>query len=318
MDSFEWNKIAGAVLGTLVLVMGVGFLAEAIYEPIQGAGPGYALPEPDAEGHGGGEPVEVEIVPLPVLLASASVDDGARVARKCQSCHTFEEGGDNKTGPALYDVVGRTLAAVDGFAYSDVLVEMGGNGTVWTYDDLNAFLEAPKAYAPGTKMTFAGLRSETERADLLVYLQSLSASPVPLPAVEETAPAEEEMVAEGDMSEEPMADEEMTDADMSDADMTEDHGDMGGEAMDESAPAEEPAAMDEPMAEEPAAEDASMDEAMTDETMSDESMTMESEPMAEEDSMTDPVEAINEAAGAGAEEMALPTDPAPMDPEPAQ
>lgn len=194
MDSFEWNKIMGAVLGTLVFVMGVGFLAESIYAPIHDRGPGYALPEPEGDSHGG-EVVEEVVIPLPVLLASASVDDGARSARKCASCHNFGEGDANKTGPALYDIVGADIAAIDGFAYSDALLSLEGN---WTYDNLNAFLESPKGFAPGTKMSFAGIRSEEERANLLAYLQSLSASPVPFPEVVEE-PAEEP--AEGDMDE---------------------------------------------------------------------------------------------------------------------
>ena len=99
MDSFEVNKIVGAVLGTLLFVMGIGFIAEAIYAPREGAGPGYALPEPD--GAVITAVADVDETPLPVLLANASVDDGARVARKCASCHNFGEGEGNKTGPHL-------------------------------------------------------------------------------------------------------------------------------------------------------------------------------------------------------------------------
>lgn len=203
MDSFELNKIIGAILGTLLFVMGIGFVAEAAYAPIEDNGPGYALPEPEGDGHGGGTAApEVEVVPLPVLLASASAEDGAKVARKCASCHNFEEGAANKTGPGLYGVVGAPIAAHDGFAYSDVLNELGASGETWTYDALNEFLASPKAFAPGTKMTFAGLRSESERADMLAYLQSLSGSPVPFPEVAE-APAEEgdEMAADAGAAE---------------------------------------------------------------------------------------------------------------------
>ncbi len=205
MDSFELNKIMGAVLGTLLFVMGVGFLAEAIYHPIEGRGPGYALPEPEAVATG---PVEAApVVPLSVLLASASVDRGASAVRKCQSCHTFGEGEANKQGPNLYGIVGNAQAHLDGFAYSDIFVQHHAEGRTWTYEDLNHFLENPKGYSPGTKMAFAGVRSPEERADILAYLQTLSASPVPFPepeAVEEAAPADvTEPSAPGDVVETP-------------------------------------------------------------------------------------------------------------------
>src|SRR5690554_5292593 len=102
MDSFELNKIIGAILGTLLFVMGVGFLTEAIYAPIEGRGPGYSLPEPEGAGHGE-EEVEV-VVPIGTLLASANADQGSRVAARCQGCHNFGEGEGNKQGPVLYDV----------------------------------------------------------------------------------------------------------------------------------------------------------------------------------------------------------------------
>ncbi len=185
MDSFELNKIMGAVLGTLLFVMGVGFLAEAIYHPIENNGPGYALPEPEvAEA---GAPVEAAPeVPLGVLLASASVDRGTAAARKCQSCHTFGEGEPNKQGPNLYHIVGASKAHMDGFAYSDILLQQKAEGQVWSYENLNAFLTNPREYAPGTKMNFAGVRSPEERADILAYLQTLSPTPEPFPAAEAT------------------------------------------------------------------------------------------------------------------------------------
>lgn len=196
MDSFEVNKIVGAVLGTLLFVMGIGFIAEAIYAPKEGQGPGYALPEPDGETVATAAPVET---PLPVLLANASADDGARVAKKCASCHNFGEGEGNKTGPHLFGIVGHEIAAVPDFSYSDALQELAATQGVWTYEALNAFVANPKSYAPGTKMGFTGLRSETERADLLAYLQTLSNDPVPFPEVEE-APAEDAAAEEGDMT----------------------------------------------------------------------------------------------------------------------
>jgi cytochrome c len=200
MDSFELNKIMGAVLGTLMFVMGIGFLAEAIYHPIEDRGPGYALPEPELAEAAAPEEA-APAVPIGVLLASASVDRGASAVRKCQSCHSFGEGEANKQGPNLYHIVGASKAHMEGFAYSDILLQQKAEGQVWSYENLNAFLENPKGYAPGTKMNFAGVRSPEERADILAYLQTLASDPVPFPAADAAPAAEgtpaEEAPAEG-------------------------------------------------------------------------------------------------------------------------
>ncbi|WP_244488333.1 cytochrome c family protein [Devosia sp. Root436] len=193
MDSFELNKIMGAVLGTLLFVMGAGFVAEAIYHPIEGRGPGYALPEPEATEHGAVAEAAPE-VPLGVLLASADPTKGAAAVKKCQSCHNFGEGEPNKQGPHLYGVVGRPEGSVEGFSYSEGMLAHNAAGDTWTYENLNHFLTKPSDYVPGTKMTFSGIRTPEERADILAYLQTLSGSPVPFPAAEEAAPA----AAEGD------------------------------------------------------------------------------------------------------------------------
>lgn len=189
MDSFELNKIMGAVLGTLLFVMGAGFVAEAIYHPIEDRGPGYALPEPEPVAEAGAEEAAPE-VDLGTLLAAASVERGAAAVRKCQSCHNFGEGEPNKTGPGLFGVVGRLEGSHEGFSYSDAMAAHGAAGDTWTFENLNHFLTSPKDYAPGTKMTFAGVRSAEERADILAYLQTLSADPVPFPAPAAAAPAD--------------------------------------------------------------------------------------------------------------------------------
>ncbi len=189
MDSFEVNKIVGAILGTLLFVMGIGFLAEAIYAP-KSTGPGYALPSPTGSEVAAARP-EVVATPLPVLLASASVEEGAKVAKKCVSCHNFGEGEGNKTGPHIYDVVGRPIASISDFSYSDAMHTAADEHGNWTYEALNEFVTNPKKYAPGTKMGFGGLSKEEDRANLLAYLQSLSQDPVPFPAVEEAPAADE-------------------------------------------------------------------------------------------------------------------------------
>jgi len=184
MDSFELNKIIGAVLGTLLFVMGTGFLAEAIYHPIEDNGPGYSLPEPEGATEGATEEAAEPEVPLGMLLADASAENGAKAIRKCQSCHNFGQGEANKTGPGLYDVVERPIAGHEGFAYSPALAELGGAGETWTYEHLDDFLTSPKDFAPGTKMSFAGVKAPEERADILAYLATLSGSPKPFPARE--------------------------------------------------------------------------------------------------------------------------------------
>jgi cytochrome c len=117
-------------------------------------------------------------VPIENMLATATVDHGTQVAKQCAACHNFQEGQGAKVGPDLYGVVGRPVASVAGFNYSAALKAKGGT---WTFDALNAWLTKPSAYAPGTAMTFAGLSNEKQRADVIDYLDSLSANPVPLP-----------------------------------------------------------------------------------------------------------------------------------------
>jgi cytochrome c len=187
MDSFELNKILGAILGTLLFVMGVGFLAESIYHPTA-TGPGYALPEPEGGGEGdNGGGGDTPAVSIGTLLASADATQGAEQAKKCASCHDFTEANANKTGPGLYDVVDRAIASHPGFAYSPALLEHASDA--WTYENLNTWLISPKAYAPGTKMTFAGVKNDQERANIIAFLGTLSKSPKPFPPPD-AAPAE--------------------------------------------------------------------------------------------------------------------------------
>ncbi|MBY0430210.1 MAG: cytochrome c family protein [Rhodospirillales bacterium] len=117
--------------------------------------------------------------PIAALLANANPDAGAEMARKCASCHSFDEGGPNKVGPNLHGVVGAPKAAKPGFAYSEPLKAKGG---VWTYEDLNAFLARPGGFIPGTKMAFAGLSNGEDRANVIAYLRRQSPAAAPLPA----------------------------------------------------------------------------------------------------------------------------------------
>jgi cytochrome c len=175
--NIETNKIAGAVFGTLLFAVGLNVVAEGLFSPEKPAIPGYDLPAPEEAA--AAAPAAAPAEPLPVLLASADATKGQAAARKCSACHTFENGGANKVGPNLYNVVNRPLASYAGFNYSAALKGKGGN---WDYEMLNAFIQNPKAAVPGTIMAFAGVAQAGERADLLAYLRSLSDSPAPLPA----------------------------------------------------------------------------------------------------------------------------------------
>ena len=183
MDSFELNKIAGAVLGVLLFAFGTGFLAELIYEPKPAGKAGYDLPGGSAEGggHGGGEKAEAKPEGVAALLAHADAEKGKSGTKACQGCHGFEEGGGKKTGPNLYGVVGRKKGGVADFDYSPGMKEKGGD---WTFDDLDHFLTKPSAYIKGTKMSYQGISDAAERANVIAYLRSLSKDPVPLPAAE--------------------------------------------------------------------------------------------------------------------------------------
>lgn len=182
MDSFEFNKIAGAFLFSILLLMGVRELTSVLYSPDAANPASYPVEVADSGAPAGGEAGAVadEGPSLAVLLASADAAKGAKVAKKCAACHTFDEGGANKVGPNLHGVIGRAKAQVEGFNYSDTLSGMGGT---WDFEMMNAFLEKPSRYAPGTSMSFAGLRKPTDRANLLAYLNSLGSN-VPLPAAE--------------------------------------------------------------------------------------------------------------------------------------
>lgn len=184
----------------------------------------YALPEGAGTEEGGAVAEVEEEVDFMTLLASADADRGARVFNKCKACHNIEAGGANKVGPNLWNIVGHDKAAMAGFSYSSALSGMEGD---WTFDTLNAFLEAPKEYAPGNKMTFGGLTKPTDRANVIAYLNQQSDSPLP---IEAPAPAAEE-----EPTEDQAAVDEPGDAPSSEAE----EGEAAADGADDTTPAAE-------------------------------------------------------------------------------
>lgn len=180
MDSFEWNKIIGAVLGTAIFIFVVRQVAEVIYEPEVPAKPGYVVEGVAETASGAAATPVAEVMPdWGTVLPAASVSDGKTISTKCEQCHDLSKGGPNKIGPNLYGVVDRPRATHPGFDYSSAMKSKGGN---WTYDELFKFLKSPGSYIPGTKMSFAGLSKESDRINLIAYLRSNADSPAPIPA----------------------------------------------------------------------------------------------------------------------------------------
>jgi len=197
MDLWTFNKLAAAVLMSLLVIVGANTAIPILYPD---GGPGdYQVVEVEGETQTAEAAAEEEAPkeqPLPVLLAAANPSDGEKVARQCSACHVFEEGGANRVGPNLYGVPGRQVASVEGFAYSSALKEYGGE---WTYERLDCFLANPSECVPGTSMAYAGIKDPQDRADMIAYLASLGDTP-PFPEPEETAeaPAEAEQAASPD------------------------------------------------------------------------------------------------------------------------
>lgn len=196
MDTFELNKMAAAVLFSLLVVLGVANLADLLYSADPANPMAYIVEGVEVEGEAvaAAAPVEPEIS-LAALLAEADPAAGEKVARKCVSCHTFDDGGANRIGPNLYGVVGQAKAAVSGFGYSNAMAEHGGS---WGFEELYAYLKKPSEYLPGTAMNFAGIRKSRDRANLIAYMNA-QGSDLPLPAVEAAAPAAAEEVVETDL-----------------------------------------------------------------------------------------------------------------------
>ncbi|MBL4907106.1 MAG: cytochrome c family protein [Sneathiella sp.] len=181
MNSFELNKIAGALLGGALAIVAINEIANFAVSPHYPEKAAYAIDTGNAETSTmAATESPYEGPTLSALLASADAEKGKKVFKKCGACHTADEGGKNKIGPNLYAIIERAKGSSAGFSYSDALVAKGGN---WSYEDLDAFLKKPKDFIKGTKMSFAGLKKPNDRADLILYLRSLGSEAVSLPSV---------------------------------------------------------------------------------------------------------------------------------------
>jgi cytochrome c len=180
MDSFELNKIIGAVLATCIVLLVTSFTANALFASKPPEKPGFAI----AAKEQGGAAKEAAAPaapsePIEKLLQTASVEKGQAAAKVCTTCHTFEKNGPNRVGPNLFGIVGDHRGEDrNGFNFSAAMKAKGGT---WTYEDLNKFLTNPKGFIPGTAMGFAGIQKDSQRADVIAYLRTLSDNPEPLP-----------------------------------------------------------------------------------------------------------------------------------------
>ena len=179
MDSFELNKIIAAVLMVALLVIGIGKLSNIIFHVEKPKTPGYAVEVQQATTASSSvEAAVVEKVDIAALMAMGDIAVGEKVFKKCAACHSIIKGGKNNIGPALWNVVGRKTGAVTDYKYSKALASFDKE---WTFEELNGYLIKPAKWIKGTKMAFAGLRKEKDRASVIKYLNQNSDSPVSLP-----------------------------------------------------------------------------------------------------------------------------------------
>lgn len=176
----DWNDLAMAFLGAVFVIFGANLLSDALYHSDVPKTAGFAIEGAPME-IAASAPEEKVIEDASLLIADIDPVKGENVAKKCAACHNFNEGGANKVGPVLWDMVNRPIASVEGFGYSNALREYASDGKVWDYAELNGFLYKPRDHVKGTSMGFAGLKKTEDRAAMIAYMRSLSNNPAPLP-----------------------------------------------------------------------------------------------------------------------------------------
>lgn len=190
MDSFEWNKIFAAIIGTALFVMVITTISDSTFSRAEGVKPAYTV---EVETAAVATEAVAEGPSLAELLATADPARGERQWGKCRACHTVDKGGKNGTGPNLYGIMGRGVAADDSFKYSSALA---GQNLNWTWELMDAWLANPKKTFKGTSMGFGGVKKEKQRADLMAYLATMADAQMPFPAVEAAAEEAEAAVEE--------------------------------------------------------------------------------------------------------------------------
>ena len=180
MDSFELNKIIAAVLMVALLVIGIGKLTDIIFYVENPETPGYEveIEQVVSTSKEISSKTTEEIIDIAALMSLGDLTTGEKVFKKCAACHSIVKGGKNNIGPALYNVVGRQVGAISDYKYSKAFSEYDKN---WTFEELNGYLVKPAKWIKGTKMAFAGLRKEKDRASVIKYLNQNSDNPLPLP-----------------------------------------------------------------------------------------------------------------------------------------
>ena len=178
MDSFEINKIVAAVLMVALIVIGIGKLSDVIFHVEKPDKPGYSIEVESSTVSISTATKDEEKIDIASLMALGDIAHGEKVFKKCAACHSIVKGGKNAIGPALYNVVGRKVGVIEDYKYSKALAAYDKN---WTFEELNGFLIKPAKWIKGTKMAYAGLRKEKDRASVIKYLNENADNPLPLP-----------------------------------------------------------------------------------------------------------------------------------------
>ena len=179
MDSFELNKIIAAILMVALLIIGLSKVADGVFHVNKPEKQGYKVELENQSTTSTSQATGmIEKIDIAALMALGDVESGKKIFKKCAACHSIKKGGKNKIGPALYNVVGRAVGGVSDYKYSKALASYGKE---WTFEELNGFLQKPASYLKGTKMSYAGLRKEKDRASVIKYLNQKSDSPKQLP-----------------------------------------------------------------------------------------------------------------------------------------